>query len=243
MEAGEQVMPMKFVLSGAYGELSEVRGGDPHTGIDIPMEVGTRLRAFVDGTVERIVDYGNQNLGKGVIIRGQDGNHYIYGHLSKVTARVGEHVHPGNEIIGLSGNTGNSTAPHLHFGIQAPDGHFIDPTPAVKALESVTGPDPLNHFIGSQPLPGTFMDWVNHFGDKVESKVDHPIISWIGHQISSFWHDFFVPNLPDVMGYATLAAGALIILSSMTSHGILKPIAVYTGLLITSVCILSGKGG
>lgn len=240
------VVPMKFVLSSPYGEMSEIRGNVPHNGIDIPMEVGTKLRSFVDGTVERIVDYGKQNIGKGVVVRGDDGNAYIYGHMSKITVKQGQHIHAGQDIIGMSGNTGNSTGPHLHFGIQAPDGHFIDPTPAVKALESVTGADPLGHYIGGQPLPGSWMDKLNHFADNFihgeKEHVAHPFLTWVGGRIAEFWHEWFIPNLPDIMGYGAMLAGACMILSSMTGkNGMIRPLAVYAGCLIVSLCILSAQ--
>ncbi|CAM4187304.1 M23 family metallopeptidase [Paenibacillus alkaliterrae] len=239
-------MPMKFVLSSPFGELSEVRDFRPHTGIDIPLEVGTKLRSFVDGTVERVISV-RDGLGKHVIIRGEDGNAYIYGHLEKITVHKGDTVRAGMDIIGLSGNTGHSTGPHLHFAIQTIDGKYVDPAPVIKALESVTGADPMNMFIGSQPVPGGLMDWLNKLSDGVVGKerevvqtVSNPVWAWIKAQMIDLGH-WFVANLPDIMGYGAILAAVCIILGSMAGKGgILKPLAIYAGLLILALCILGG---
>lgn len=240
-------MPMTFKISSEFGAVEQVRNNIPHTGLDIPMEIGTKLRAFVDGKVERIIDYGTQNLGKGVVIRGEDGNAYIYGHLSKITVEKGDTIHAGRDIIGLSGNTGNSTGPHLHFSIQTPSGEFIDPTPAVKALQAVTGGDPLNQFIGDQPLPHTWLDWLNHKADgaviselNTVDKVTHPVGNWFQTQATHLGH-WIVENIPDLMGYGAILAGAIIILGAMFGRGgMYKPLAVYAGSLILAVLLRGG---
>lgn len=238
---------MKFVISSPYGELSEVRNFEPHMGVDIPLEVGTKLRSIIDGTIERVIRDGAE-IGNAVIIRGEDGRSYIFGHLDKITAKVGQHVEAGRDIIGLSGNTGHSTGPHLHFAIQNSSGEYIDPTPAVKFLEGVTGADPTGAFIGSQPLPGSFMDWLNGIGDKFIGK-EKEIVGSAAHPIQTFImdaaHDFahwFVGHLPDIMGYGAIAAGVFIILGAMTGGkgGMMKPLGFYAALLIIAICILAG---
>lgn len=128
---------MKFRLSSEYGTLSPVRNWQPHTGIDLAMPEGTTLRAIKEGVVDRVYD-GSDAIGKGLSIKFTDGTRAIYGHMDDVKAKVGEHVSTG-EVIGLSGNTGNSTGPHLHFGLKAPDGQFIDPTPMAETLSNISG--------------------------------------------------------------------------------------------------------
>jgi hypothetical protein len=130
---------MKFRLTGKFGELSPVRGMQPHSGIDLAMPEGTTLRAIKDGVIDRVFD-GTGAIGKGVSIRFPDGTHAIYGHMSDVKTHVGEHVHAG-EIIGLSGNTGNSTGAHLHFSLRNPDGSLIDPTPIADKVANMSGND------------------------------------------------------------------------------------------------------
>jgi hypothetical protein len=126
---------MKFRLSSSYGVLEEVRKG-PHTGVDLAVPEGTTLRSIVEGEVTNVFD-GSGNIGEGVKILGEDKREYIYGHMSDVDVNVGDKVHFG-DVLGESGNTGNSTAPHLHFGVKE-DGEFVDPTVLVPKLNSITG--------------------------------------------------------------------------------------------------------
>ncbi|MBO0962403.1 M23 family metallopeptidase [Neobacillus sp. MM2021_6] len=132
---------MKFRLSGQFGELSPVRNWQPHSGIDVAMPEGTTLRSIAGGVVDKVFD-GSGAIGKGLSVKMPDGTRTIYGHLSEVKAKIGERVSSG-EIIGLSGNTGNSTGPHLHFGMKDAGGHVVDPTPAtdnlIKMLNNDTG--------------------------------------------------------------------------------------------------------
>jgi hypothetical protein len=234
----------KFYISSKFGVIEAIRGNQPHTGVDIPLEVGTKLRSFIDGTVERILEGGK--IGKGVIIRGEDGNAYIYGHLSKVTVKEGQTIDAARDIIGLSGNTGNSTGPHLHFAIQKPDGAFIDPEPAIKALEAVTGADPLGQYLGSQPLPGTVMDWINGVGDSIWAKekeiiedVSNPVWAFVKGQLIDLGQ-WIVNNIPEIMGYGAVLAGICIILGSMAGKGMMKPLAIYAGMLIIAVLLRGG---
>jgi hypothetical protein len=104
----------------------------PHSGIDIVMKEGTPLRAVADGVVERLTDYGADNIGRGVILRLQDGSQVVYGHLEGFTVHLGQKVSAG-QVLGYSGSTGNSTGPHLHLGL-IQNGKFIDPGKYVDAV-------------------------------------------------------------------------------------------------------------
>lgn len=130
---------MKFKLTGKFGELAEVRGNVPHNGIDLAMPEGTQLRSLYSGTVEKIFD-GSGKIGNGVAIKLDDGSSTIYGHMKQVDVHVGDKVSTG-EFIGLSGNTGNSTGPHLHFGFKDDTGSFVDPTSIADKLASISGSD------------------------------------------------------------------------------------------------------
>lgn len=122
---------------------------NPHNGLDFKMESGTPLHTIQDGTVVRIVDYGNQNLGKGVFIQWEDGRTSIYGHLSKFAdIKVGDKLQTG-DLIGYSGNSGFSTGSHLHFAIK--DGStFIDPEPYADLIQNM---DRLKAVVENSPLP------------------------------------------------------------------------------------------
>jgi len=109
----------------------QVRTGVPdesHPGIDIAVPAGTPVRASGGGTVTAAgydADYGFF-----VLLQHPSGYETMYGHTSRLLTAEGDHVEPG-QVIGLSGNTGRSTAPHLHFEIRH-DGKSIDPLELVK---------------------------------------------------------------------------------------------------------------
>jgi hypothetical protein len=140
---------MKFRLTGKFGELSPVRDFKPHSGIDLAMPEGTTLRSIADGVVDRVYD-GSGLIGKGLSVRMPDGTRAIYGHMNEVKAHVGDRVNAG-DIVGLSGNTGNSTGPHLHFGLKDADGSVMDPTPIAEKLANISGDNvtlgPLGHLV------------------------------------------------------------------------------------------------
>lgn len=90
---------------------------DPHhdyPAIDLPVGTGTSLYAVRAGVVNRVND---SSCGRGFRLTGNDGAVYIYCHLSSWISGSGTRVSAGTRI-GYSGNTGNSTGPHLHFGIR-----------------------------------------------------------------------------------------------------------------------------
>lgn len=130
---------MKFRLSGQFGELSPVRNMQPHSGIDLAMPEGTPLRAIGEGVIDKVFT-GEGLIGKGLSIKFQDGTRAIYGHMKDVNVKVGQNIHAG-DFIGLSGNTGNSTGAHLHFGLKSSDGNVIDPTPLAEKLANISGND------------------------------------------------------------------------------------------------------
>jgi hypothetical protein len=148
---------MKFRLSGEYGELSPVRDNIPHHGIDFAMPEGTTLRSISDGVVERVVDFGENNLGKGVMIRNEDGTLSIYGHMDDIDVKQGAEIHAG-DALGLSGNTGNSTGPHLHYGMKDANGEWLDPTPIAEQVAATQG----DVGVGQQIL-----EWYNGISDKI----------------------------------------------------------------------------
>jgi hypothetical protein len=196
---------MKFQLTGKFGELAEVRGMKPHTGIDFSMPEGTKLRSLFDGTVEKV--YHGGKIGNGVSVQTGDGSHIIYGHMKQVSVHVGDKVHSG-ELIGLSGNTGNSTGPHLHFGMKDDTGHFIDPTSYADKVSGMSGdlpsfiPGPMQ---AAENLFGSFKD---HAGNAVREHAAD-----MTHDIALGIWDGVCDVLVEVIGSITLiGTGILIIL-------------------------------
>lgn len=98
-----------------------------HTGVDFAVKTGTPILAVADGKIEPAnwgKSYGIQAVQKVA------GGWVIYAHLSKLNVKVEDKVVKGQQI-GLSGNTGNSSGPHLHFemrnNIRWSAGQDLDP--------------------------------------------------------------------------------------------------------------------
>ncbi|MEK9518935.1 M23 family metallopeptidase [Streptomyces venezuelae] len=108
-------------LSARFGQ-SGVNWMSVHTGIDFPVQTGTPVMAATDGTVRTQINsaYGNM-----VIVTAPDGTETWYCHLSSAKIRYGQ-VKAG-DVIAYSGDTGNSTGPHLHFEVRPGGGYAIDP--------------------------------------------------------------------------------------------------------------------
>lgn len=104
-------------------------GSTNHKGNDFATPIGTPLRAVHSGTVTSVGWYSG--IGMRVVIDLGGGTSVVYGHMSAFSATVGERVSAG-EVIGYSGNTGNSTGPHLHFEVHIND-VAIDPGPWMRA--------------------------------------------------------------------------------------------------------------
>lgn len=106
-------------ISSYYGQ----RWGRLHGGVDWATPIGTAIKASCGGTV---INAGwSGSYGYSILIQHPDGKQTRYAHLSKILVKVGQKVTQG-EKIGLSGNTGNSTGPHLHFEIIV-NGNRVNP--------------------------------------------------------------------------------------------------------------------
>ena len=86
-----------------------------HEGIDFTAAVGTPIYATGDGIVSE-AERNSGGYGNKIIINHGYSYETVYAHLSKIKVKVGQRVKRG-EIIGLMGNTGKSTAPHLHYEV------------------------------------------------------------------------------------------------------------------------------
>lgn len=107
-DSADFCFPVRGVKSSPYGW----RWHRGHHGVDIALRTGEPIHAAFGGTVRvatRMGGYGNC-----IVVRHSNGLETLYGHLSKINVRTGQQVSAG-EVIGLGGNTGNSTGPHLHF--------------------------------------------------------------------------------------------------------------------------------
>jgi murein DD-endopeptidase MepM/ murein hydrolase activator NlpD len=110
------VWPLRGRISSYYGYREDPFTGVRrfHAGLDIVADSGTPVHAAAAGTIS---DVGyNANFGNYVIMTHAGGYQTLYGHLSSSSVAKGAKVGQG-ATIGLSGNTGYSTGPHLHFGL------------------------------------------------------------------------------------------------------------------------------
>ncbi|MFD6279132.1 M23 family metallopeptidase [Streptomyces sp. NPDC060209] len=122
------VLPVKqHGLSATYGQAG-VNWMSVHTGIDFPVSYGTPVMAATDGTVRT---QWNSAYGNMAIVTAADGTETWYCHLSTTKIRSGS-VKAG-DVIAHSGNSGNSTGPHLHFEVRPGGGSAIDPMPWLRS--------------------------------------------------------------------------------------------------------------
>ncbi|MFC7979256.1 M23 family metallopeptidase [Streptomyces cinereoruber] len=124
-------------IAGSYVSTGYQAGGSlwssgSHSGVDFHAAYGSRVVSVGSGTVVE-AGWGGA-YGNNIVIRMHDGTYTQYGHLSSIGVYVGQTVEPGQQI-GISGSTGNSTGPHLHFEARtgADYGSDINPISYLRA--------------------------------------------------------------------------------------------------------------
>lgn len=123
--------PGRNVGQGGYSK-------SPHNGVDFGVSRGTPLYACTNGRIEQKGSIFSGGFGLYTLLYADDGNLIIYAHQSKHNG--GDRAVTKGELIGYSGNTGNSTGPHLHIGI-------TDQSNGESGLYNA------NWSIGKNPLP------------------------------------------------------------------------------------------
>ena len=114
-------------ITTAYKKLGKMWSKGYHTGVDFAVPTGTPVLAVADGKIENAnwgKAYGNQ------VVQKVEGGWVIYAHLNAVRVKPGAVVKAG-QIVGESGNSGNSSGAHLHFeyrsAIKWSAGQDLDP--------------------------------------------------------------------------------------------------------------------
>ncbi|GGY93859.1 M23 family metallopeptidase [Streptomyces nitrosporeus] len=127
----------RLPVAGSYVTTGYRSGGSlwssgSHSGVDFRAASGSSVVAVGAGTVVE-AGWGGA-YGNNVVLRMTDGTYTQYGHLSSIDVSVGQSVAAGRQI-GLSGSTGNSTGPHLHFEARTtPDyGSDMDPVAYLRS--------------------------------------------------------------------------------------------------------------
>lgn len=120
-----------YVTTG-YKSSGSLWSSGSHSGIDFHAASGSTVVAVGAGTVVE-AGWGGA-YGNNIVLRMADGTYTQYGHLSSIGVSVGQSVGAGQQI-GLSGSTGNSTGPHLHFEARTTSsyGSDMDPVAYLRA--------------------------------------------------------------------------------------------------------------
>ncbi len=114
-----------------YLTRGQVKSGgrdEAHPGLDIAVPIGSLVRASGGAAVRETGD--DPEYGLFVLLEHPEDYQTMYGHLSRILVTAGSAIAP-RQVIGLSGNSGRSTAPHLHFEIRQ-RGMSLDPQTMVK---------------------------------------------------------------------------------------------------------------
>ncbi len=98
-----------------------------HGGVDLRAPTGTPIYASADGVVEWASKHHNSGLGNMVKLIHNYGFSTVYGHMDSINVQVGNYVKRG-QLLGYSGNTGASAAPHLHYEVRHLN-RRLDPSP------------------------------------------------------------------------------------------------------------------
>ncbi|MEU4066923.1 M23 family metallopeptidase [Streptomyces wedmorensis] len=119
-KAASWVKPVtSYTLTASYNQ-GGAMWAHKHSGQDFAVPVGTPVKAAGAGTVVKAGPNGGGDgpaYGNAIVVKHANGTYSQYAHLSKIKVHVGQKVGAGQQIA-LSGNTGNSSGPHLHFEIR-----------------------------------------------------------------------------------------------------------------------------
>ena len=118
--------PVRGQVNSGYGSRTSPWSANSefHSGLDISARVGTPVKAPAPGTV--VFAGVNAEYGQTLIIEHGNETKSLYGHLSKLNVAVNQKVQRG-DVVALTGNTGRSSGPHLHYEIRIKD-QSVNPT-------------------------------------------------------------------------------------------------------------------
>ncbi|MER7947777.1 M23 family metallopeptidase [Streptomyces sp. NPDC096079] len=142
VKAVKKVTPAWVKPVGAYTLSASFNQGGAmwahkHSGQDFAVPVGTPVKAAAAGTVVKAGPNGGGDgpaYGNAIVVKHANGTYSQYAHLSKIKVYIGQKVSAGQQIA-LSGNTGNSSGPHLHFEIRTTPnyGSAVNPMSFLRA--------------------------------------------------------------------------------------------------------------
>lgn len=134
-KAGNWLRPVAAKITSKFGYRTDPKTGKQnafHNGLDLAVPMNTPIKSPMPGvifSISTVGDGGNQ-----IIVKHDNGYKTGYAHLNKILVKKGDRIKQG-DVIGLSGNTGKSTGPHLHLTLTDASGAKVDPE---KMMYSVT---------------------------------------------------------------------------------------------------------
>ncbi len=123
-------IPSNWPVEGWITQRFDPRSGSEHSGLDIAAREGTMIRATAPGIVSAVLS--DQYLGTVVVVKHRYGFETRFGHCRESIVSPGEIVGRG-QVIAFIGNTGRSTAPHVHYEI-IKNGRNEDPASYIQGI-------------------------------------------------------------------------------------------------------------
>jgi len=149
--------PVRGSVNSEFGKRASPWTKEPefHSGMDIAADRGTLVKAPAAGVVQHAGNGGEYGLT--VIIDHDNGVRTLYGHLSKVLVQRGQRVDRGG-VVGLTGNTGRSSGPHLHYEVYV-KGQAVNPRAFLwddvgsASMAAPAQPSPKSSVARAKPAP------------------------------------------------------------------------------------------
>ena len=131
--------PVPGVLTSKFGNRLDPINGEPayHRGVDIRGRMGSEVKATADATV--LIQNYDKLRGRYIVLDHGNGFRTKYAHLKKSLVQKGDMVKRG-QVIGLVGNSGRSTGPHVHYEIQY-NNKIVNPTRFVRIAKYLKRPN------------------------------------------------------------------------------------------------------
>ena len=176
---------------GYRGDIGVQGASKNHKGIDIGVPTGSAVIASADGTVE--ISGESSSSGKWIKINHSNGVKTVYMHNSILLVAVGQNVKQG-DIIALSGNTGISSGPHLHFGVEV-NGEYVNPLDYV----STENPRPKDEYPDVVETVGAWKTYIEKAFEELGYECTDEKVNAILRQIAteSSGNQFIIQGITD----------------------------------------------
>ncbi len=173
---------MVTAMFGAQDNSLWSSSGGKHTGTDIAMPVGTPVEAAMDGKVSSV--NAGDAYGTSIVLDHANGYQTVYGHLSERLVNLGDTVSKGQRIA-KSGDTGNSTGPHLHYEVRFGQNNPVDPsTVSPVVLEKMS--NKLSNYMGAgtDAAAGASGNYTGAMGNKDQQAWAASLLTGLGAPVS-----------------------------------------------------------